>query len=98
MGAKVELAEGYVPAPRQMDGLHGAEIVFPFVSVGATETAMMAATLAEGTTVIANAAREPEIEDLGQCLIAMGAKISGLGSTADHGGGREGAARRRPSR
>jgi UDP-N-acetylglucosamine 1-carboxyvinyltransferase len=79
MGAKVELEDGYVVASAP-DGLKGAEIVFPFVSVGATETAMMAATLAKGTTRIVNAAREPETTDLGNCLIAMGAKISGLGS------------------
>ena len=79
MGAKIDLAEGYVSAAAP-DGLRGAEIVFPFVSVGATETAMMAATLAKGITKIVNAAREPEISDLGQCLIAMGARISGLGS------------------
>ena len=79
MGAKVDLADGYVLA-RAGGGLHGAEIVFPSVSVGATETALMAATLAQGTTVITNAAREPEIEDLCHCLIAMGAKISGLGT------------------
>ena len=88
MGAKIELAEGYVTATAP-DGLKGAEIVFPFVSVGATETAMMAATLAKGTTKIVNAAREPEISDLGQCLIAMGAKISGLGSSRDHRGRRD---------
>src|SRR5689334_6188628 len=80
MGAKIELSEGYVTATAP-DGLKGAEIVFPFVSVGATETAMMAAALAKGTTRIVNAAREPEISDLGHCLNAMGAKISGLGST-----------------
>ena len=80
MGARIELAEGYVTA-RAPDGLKGAEIVFPFVSVGATETAMMAATLAKGTTKIVNAAREPEISDLGNCLIAMGAEIWGLGSS-----------------
>jgi UDP-N-acetylglucosamine 1-carboxyvinyltransferase len=80
MGAKIELSEGYVTA-QAPEGLRGAEIVFPFVSVGATETAMMAATLAKGTTKIVNAAREPEISDLGNCLIAMGAKISGLGSS-----------------
>jgi UDP-N-acetylglucosamine 1-carboxyvinyltransferase len=79
MGAKVELADGYVLA-RSNGGLHGAEIIFPSVSVGATETALMAATLAHGTTVIANAAREPEIEDLCRCLIAMGARIRGLGT------------------
>ena len=80
MGAKIELAEGYVTA-KAPGGLKGAEIVFPFVSVGATETAMMAATLARGTTKIVNAAREPEISDLGNCLIAMGAEIWGLGSS-----------------
>jgi UDP-N-acetylglucosamine 1-carboxyvinyltransferase len=80
MGATVELADGYVIASAK-DGLRGAALEFPFVSVGATETAMMAATLARGETVIGNAAREPEIEDLALCLIAMGAKISGLGSS-----------------
>jgi len=80
MGAKIDLAEGYVTATAP-GGLKGAEIVFPFVSVGATETAMMAASLAKGTTKIVNAAREPEISDLGNCLIAMGARISGLGSS-----------------
>ena len=80
MGAKVELADGYVLAQAK-DGLHGAEIIFPSVSVGATETALMAATLARGTTVITNAAREPEIEDLCHCLIAMGARIERLGTT-----------------
>jgi UDP-N-acetylglucosamine 1-carboxyvinyltransferase len=80
MGAKIDLSEGYVTATAQ-DGLKGTEIVFPFVSVGATETAMMAAALAKGTTRIVNAAREPEISDLGNCLNAMGAKISGLGSS-----------------
>jgi UDP-N-acetylglucosamine 1-carboxyvinyltransferase len=80
MGAAVTLEDGYVVA-KAAAGLKGAEIAFPFVSVGATETAMMAATLARGTTRIVNAAREPEIADLGHCLIAMGAKISGLGSS-----------------
>ena len=80
MGAKIELSEGYVTA-KAPDGLKGSEIVFPFVSVGATETAMMAATLAKGRTRIVNAAREPEISDLGNCLNTMGAKVSGLGST-----------------
>ena len=80
MGARIELAEGYVNASAP-DGLNGAEIVFPFVSVGATETAMMAATLAKGKTCIVNAAREPEISDLGHCLVAMGAEIWGLGSS-----------------
>ena len=79
MGAKVDLIDGYVVANAK-GGLKGAEIVFPSVSVGATETALMAATLARGTTTITNAAREPEITDLCQCLIAMGARITGLGT------------------
>jgi UDP-N-acetylglucosamine 1-carboxyvinyltransferase len=77
MGAEIELAGGYVLA-RAPKGLHGAVIDFPSVSVGATEHLMMAASLAKGTTVLNNAAREPEIGDLGRCLIAMGAHISGL--------------------
>ena len=79
MGAKVELAEGYVIV--EADGLKGASIEFPFPSVGATENAMMAASLADGETVIWNAAREPEIDDLARCLIAMGAKIDGIGTS-----------------
>ena len=79
MGASVTLADGYVIADAK-GGLKGATIEFPFVSVGATETALMAATLAKGETVIGNAAREPEIEDLATCLNGMGAKISGLGT------------------
>src|ERR1700678_2112212 len=79
MGAKVELSDGYVIASAK-GGLKGAAIQFPSVSVGATETALMAATLARGTTVIGNAAREPEIADLCHCLIAMGAKIKGIGT------------------
>jgi UDP-N-acetylglucosamine 1-carboxyvinyltransferase len=80
LGATVELSDGYViaSAPR---GLKGATIEFPFASVGATENALMAATLADGRSEIVNAAREPEIDDLGQCLIAMGARISGLGTS-----------------
>jgi UDP-N-acetylglucosamine 1-carboxyvinyltransferase len=79
MGAHVELSDGYVVASAK-EGLKGAQIQFPSVSVGATETALMAATLARGTTMIGNAAREPEIADLCRCLIAMGAKIEGLGT------------------
>ena len=78
LGAEIELDEGYVLA-KAPGGLKGAEITFPFVSVGATEHAMMAAVLAKGTTVLANAAREPEIKDLADCLCAMGAKIEGAG-------------------
>jgi len=77
MGAEIELAGGYVLA-RALDGLKGAEYEFPVVSVGATENLLMAASLAKGRTVLKNAAREPEIGDLGRCLIAMGAKIEGL--------------------
>ncbi|QTC88823.1 UDP-N-acetylglucosamine 1-carboxyvinyltransferase [Brevundimonas pondensis] len=77
MGAQIELEEGYVSA-HAPKGLQGAEIEFPFVSVGATEHALLAAVLANGTTVLKRAAREPEIGDLARCLIAMGAKIEGL--------------------
>jgi len=80
LGAEIDLAEGYVLATAA-DGLRGGHVEFPFVSVGATENALMAASLAKGETVLSNAAREPEIVDLGHCLIAMGAKISGLGSS-----------------
>ena len=79
LGAVVELADGYVQA-RTPNGLTGDKIIFPFVSVGATENAMMAACLATGTSQLVNAAREPEIVDLAACLSAMGAKISGAGS------------------
>jgi len=78
LGAKIELDEGYVIASAK-GGLVGAEITFPFVTVGATEHAMLAAVLARGETVLYNAAREPEIVDLANCLNAMGAKISGAG-------------------
>ena len=79
LGARIELEGGYIDA--RVDGrLKGAKIVFPFVSVGATENLLMAATLAEGRTVLANAAREPEIGDLAAGLVAMGARISGIGS------------------
>lgn len=77
LGAEIELEEGYVTATAR-NGLKGAEIEFPFVSVGATEHALLAAVLAEGVTVLRRAAKEPEIGDLARCLIAMGAKIEGL--------------------
>lgn len=80
MGADIVVEEGYVKAAA-VRGLKGAEIVFPFVSVGATEHAMLAATLAAGKTVLENAAREPEIADLADCLNKMGAKITGAGSS-----------------
>src|SRR6202023_3529642 len=79
LGAEVELREGYIDA-RAPKGLRGAEIAFPAVSVGATENLLMAASLADGETLLINAAREPEISDLAQCLIAMGAVIEGIGS------------------
>ncbi len=79
MGADLKIEEGYVKAAA-IHGLKGAQIVFPFVSVGATEHAMLAATLAKGETVLENTAQEPEIADLADCLIAMGAKISGAGT------------------
>src|SRR4051794_18146091 len=79
LGAEVTLSEGYIEA-RAPKGLRGAEFVFPSVSVGATENLLMAATLAEGETVLINAAREPEITDLAHCLVAMGASIDGIGT------------------
>ena len=79
LGAEIEIEGGYVIA-RAPKGLRGAEIVFPKVTVGGTHTAMMAAALAQGATVIDNAAREPEIGDVADCLNKMGAKISGVGT------------------
>ena len=79
MGAELDLRDGYVHA-KAPGGLKGGEIEFPFVSVGATENALMAATLAKGTTVIKRAAREPEIVDLAICLRKMGAQIEGEGT------------------
>ncbi|WGW03468.1 UDP-N-acetylglucosamine 1-carboxyvinyltransferase [Tropicibacter oceani] len=81
MGADLELRDGYVHAKAPSGGLKGAVVEFPFVSVGATENALMAATLAKGTTVLKNAAREPEIVDLAHCLQAMGAQIEGEGTS-----------------
>ena len=79
MGAIIKLDAGYIDATAPT-GLHGANIVFPFVSVGATENLLMAASLADGITILKNAAREPEISDLAHCLTAMGAKITGIGT------------------
>ncbi|MEK9671917.1 MAG: UDP-N-acetylglucosamine 1-carboxyvinyltransferase [Rhodospirillaceae bacterium] len=79
LGAEIDLKEGYIEA-RAPGGLTGGHIMFPKVTVGGTENALMAAVLAKGDTVIANAAREPEITDLAKCLIGMGAKITGLGT------------------
>jgi UDP-N-acetylglucosamine 1-carboxyvinyltransferase len=96
MGADIHIEQGYVKAAA-LRGLRGAEIEFPFVSVGATEHAMLAATLARGDTILKNAAREPEIGDLADCLNAMGARIEGAGTeeiriqgvTSLHGGKHE---------
>ena len=80
LGAQIELRDGYVHA-KAPQCLKGATIEFPFVSVGATENALLAATLAQGTTILKQAAREPEIVDLAECLIAMGAQIDGHGTS-----------------
>ena len=83
LGAKIELKQGYVHAtvPKR---LKGAQIIFPKVTVGGTENILMAASLAEGETIIENAAREPEIGNLADCLNAMGANITGMGSGTLH--------------
>jgi len=80
LGADIDIEAGYVLA-KAPKGLRGARIAFPKVTVGATHVAMMAASLAKGETVIENAAREPEIADLAACLIKMGAKIAGAGTS-----------------
>jgi UDP-N-acetylglucosamine 1-carboxyvinyltransferase len=81
LGAEIELREGYIHA-RAPRGLTGGAIVFPTVSVGATENLLMAASLAKGETTMVNAATEPEITDLARCLIAMGAEIEGIGTSS----------------
>ncbi len=78
LGAEIELADGYIVA-QAPHGLTGTEIQFPTVSVGATQSILMAACLAHGETVLTNAAREPEVCDLAHCLVAMGARIEGIG-------------------
>jgi UDP-N-acetylglucosamine 1-carboxyvinyltransferase len=80
LGAEIDVDAGYVIA-RAPNGLRGGEIVFPKVTVGGTHTALMAASLARGTTVIENAAREPEVVDVADCLNKMGAKITGAGTS-----------------
>jgi len=80
-GARIELAAGYVRAHAPDGGLPGGHYTFPVVSVGATENAVMAAVLANGTSTLHNAAREPEIVDLCNLLVAMGAEIEGIGSS-----------------
>jgi UDP-N-acetylglucosamine 1-carboxyvinyltransferase len=79
LGAVIDLEGGYIKA-KAPQGLTGAEIAFPVVSVTGTENVMMAATLARGKTILTNAAREPEVTDLAHCLVAMGAKIEGIGT------------------
>lgn len=88
LGANIEINEGYVEAEAP-NGLTGAHIVFPSVTVGGTENILMAAALARGETVISNAAREPEIGDLAKCLIAMGVEIEGIGTDTLRVQGRE---------
>ena len=80
LGAEIELAAGYVKAVAPKGGLPGGRYVFPMVSVGASENAIMAAVLCKGPSILENVAREPEIVDLCNCLVAMGAKISGIGT------------------
>jgi len=80
MGASIALEGGYIDARAPEGGLRGARIIFPQISVGATENLLMAATLAHGETELVNAAREPEIEDLALCLMRMGARIEGIGT------------------
>src|SRR5881394_4616981 len=80
LGAEIVIDGGYVIV-KAKGGLKGGEIVFPKVTVGGTHTALMAASLARGETVIENAAREPEVVDVAECLIKMGAKISGAGTS-----------------
>ena len=80
LGAEIELAAGYVRAVAPGGRLSGGRVTFPFVSVGATENAIMAAVTARGGSIIENAAREPEIVDLCNCLVAMGAVIEGIGT------------------
>ena len=79
MGAEITIEDGYIHA-KSNGRLKGAHVVFDVVTVGGTENAVMAATLADGVTVLENAAREPEIVDLCQCLVAMGAEIEGIGT------------------
>lgn len=79
MGADIDLVDGYLVA-KAAKGLHGAEIIFPVVTVTGTENLLMAATLAKGETRLVNAAREPEVTDLAECLVKMGAQIEGIGT------------------
>jgi UDP-N-acetylglucosamine 1-carboxyvinyltransferase len=83
LGAEIDIDGGYVVA-KAPKGLKGARVTFPKVSVGATHNVLMAASLAKGETVIENAAREPEIGDVAECLVKMGAKIEGIGTSTLH--------------
>lgn len=84
LGAEVNIEAGYIEAKAPNGRLRGGRVTFPFVSVGATENLMMAAALADGETVLVNAAREPEISDLAKLLTAMGAQIEGAGTDTIH--------------
>ena len=88
LGAEIDIDAGYVVA-RAPKGLKGARIIFPKVSVGATHNVLMAAVMARGETVIENAAREPEVGDVADCLVKMGAKIDGIGTSTLRIQGRE---------
>ena len=87
LGADVDIVSGYIHARTKGDGLRGGRIVLSSPSVGATETALMAAILARGETEILNAARDPEVCDLALCLSAMGARIAGCRDASDSGAG-----------
>lgn len=89
LGAEIEIEGGYVLAKAPKGGLRGAHIVFPKVSVGATHNVLLAAALAKGETLIENAAREPEIGDVADCLVKMGARIDGIGTSVLRVQGRE---------
>src|SRR5689334_5780800 len=81
LGAEIEIEAGYVLAKAKGGYLRGGRVVFPKVSVGATHNALLASALARGETVLENAAREPEIGDVAECLVKMGAKIEGIGTS-----------------
>jgi UDP-N-acetylglucosamine 1-carboxyvinyltransferase len=81
LGAEIEIEGGYVVAKARGGALHGARVTFPKVSVGATHNALLAAALARGETVIENAAREPEVGDVAECLVKMGCEIDGIGTS-----------------
>ncbi len=89
LGAQIDIDAGYVVAKAPAGGLRGARIVFPKVSVGATHNVLLAAALAKGETVIENAAREPEVGDVAACLVKMGVKIEGIGSSTLYIQGRD---------